>query len=98
MVTPDTCTVLFTEEKGRRSRLYDFTKLLAAADVQRWMARRFARATGPRSGAKRLNTASSYYMLFAHLSRVLASAQHPPATARPPGRSPRPTSRRSGCP
>ena len=80
MVTPETCTVLFTEEKGHRSRLYDFTKLPVAADVQRWMARCFARATGPRGGAKRLNTANSYYMLFAHLSRVLASAQHPPAT------------------
>jgi hypothetical protein len=81
VVTPNTCTVLFTEEKGRRSRLYDFTKLPVAGDVQRWMARCFARATGPRGGAKRLNTANSYYRLFAHLARVLASAQRPPATA-----------------
>jgi len=81
VITPEACTVLFIEEKGRRSRLYDFTKFPVAADVQRWMARCFARATGPRGGAKRLNTANSYYRLFAHLSRVLASAQHPPATA-----------------
>ena len=82
VVTPDTCTVLFIEEKGRRSRLYDFTRFPVAADVQRWMARCFARATGPRGGAKRLATANSYYGVFAQLSRVLASAQHPPASAR----------------
>ena len=51
VATPDTCTVLFIEEKGRRSRVYDFTKLGVPGGVQRWMARCFARATGPRGGA-----------------------------------------------
>jgi len=81
VVTPDTCTVLFTEEKGRRSRVYDFTKFPVSGELQGWMARCFARAAGPRGGAKRLTTANSYYALFAHLSRLLASAQHPPASA-----------------
>jgi hypothetical protein len=81
VITPDTCTVLFIEEKGRRSRLFDFTTLPVTPQLQHWMARCFARATGPRAGAKRLATANAYYALFVVLARVLAAAQPPPTSA-----------------
>ena len=49
--------VRFTEELSGRTALFDFGKLAAAPAIQQWLARAFARSTGPRSGVKRVATA-----------------------------------------
>ncbi len=81
VVTEDECSVLFIEEKGRRSKVYDFTKLNVPAGIQRWLARSFARATGPTSGVKRVRAAESLWggvqLLAAHLGKVEPPAHQP---------------------
>jgi hypothetical protein len=79
VITPQTCTVLFTEESGRRSKTYDFTILPLSSALQRWLAAAFARATGPRGGAKRAGTADHYFQVVKKFASVLAAAQPPPS-------------------
>jgi hypothetical protein len=79
VTTPQTCTVLFTEESGRRSKTYDFTILPLSSQLQHWLAAAFARATGPRGGAKRVGTADHYFQTVKRFATVLASAQPPPS-------------------
>ncbi|MFH8681244.1 hypothetical protein [Streptomyces lydicus] len=62
------------EEKGRRSKVYDFTNLDVPTGIQRWLARSFARATGPNSGVKRVRAAESLWggllLLAGHLGKA----------------------------
>ncbi|WP_158942393.1 hypothetical protein [Streptomyces sp. ERV7] len=74
IITEDECSVFFVEEKGRRSKVYDFTKLQVSTGIQRWLARSFARATGPTSGVKRASAAeglwSGVQLLAGYLAKV----------------------------
>ncbi|MGW2105819.1 hypothetical protein [Streptomyces sp. NPDC001948] len=74
VVTEDECSVFFVEEKGRRSKVYDFTKLQVSTGIQRWLARSFARATGPASGVNRVSAAEGLWngvqLLAKHLGKV----------------------------
>lgn len=78
VITPKTCTVLFTEESGRRSKTFDFTTLPLTFEPQVWLAMAFARATGPRGGAKKVSTANGYFDVVRAFASVLAAAQPPP--------------------
>ncbi|TMR88500.1 hypothetical protein EJK15_65890 [Nonomuraea basaltis] len=70
--------MLFVEEQGRKSRIFDFSAFPVSVELQQWMARCFARTTGPRGGAKRLNSASDYYKTLAKLAAVLSEVDNPP--------------------
>ncbi|MFC9835579.1 hypothetical protein ACFVKB_17465 [Rhodococcus sp. NPDC127530] len=82
VIAPGTCIVTFIEENGRRSKIYDFTTVPVAPALQRWMATTLARATGPRSGAKRLGTADGYYTVLKNLATALNSGDLPPSVPR----------------
>lgn len=77
VVAPQACTVMFIEEGGGRSKTYDFTILPLSAPLQRWLAAAFARATGPRSGAKRIGTANHYFQVVKKFASVLAATGPP---------------------
>ncbi len=82
VITEDACSVLVVEEKGRRSKVYDFTKLQVSTGIQQWMARSFARVTGPTSGVKRVSAAESLWSAVLLLAGHLAKADpavHQPA-------------------
>ncbi|MEV7722175.1 hypothetical protein [Streptomyces sp. NPDC088184] len=74
VITEDECSVFFVEEKGRRSKVYDFAKLQVSADIQRWLARSFARVTGPTCGVKRASAAEGLWcgvqLLAGYLAKV----------------------------
>lgn len=78
VVTPEACTVLFIEENGCRSKVFDFTPLPLPAQLRVWMAGRFADVTGPRGGAKRLDSASDYFKTLTKLAAVLSSTEPVP--------------------
>lgn len=67
--------VRFTEELSGRVTLFDFAKLPVAPPIQQWMARAFARSTGPRSGIKRVTTAAQYYWVLRTFADCLGSAE-----------------------
>ena len=73
----DPLSVMFIEETGARSRVFDFSGLPVQAGVQEWLARGFARMTGPRAGAKRLATANSYALTVRRFASSLAEAGQP---------------------
>ncbi|MFI0716383.1 hypothetical protein ACH4SK_38475 [Streptomyces inhibens] len=77
-VTAEVCTVLFIEESGSLSKVFDFTTIPVGVELQRWLAAAFARATGPRSGVKRMATANSYFRWARRFASVLAAAQPVP--------------------
>lgn len=77
----DGATVMFIEESGACSQLFDFSRLAGEPGVQRWLARAFARRTGPRSGVKRLASARGIYGACQRLAAVLAQADPPPSGA-----------------
>jgi hypothetical protein len=68
---PDT-TVVFIEEASGTPKVFDFTRLPGEAGVQCWLARAFARRTGPRSGVKRLGSARCLYYACRRFAAVLA--------------------------
>jgi hypothetical protein len=68
---------MFIEETGTRSKVFDFSGLPVQAGVQEWLARCFARMTGPRAGAKRLATANSYALIVRRFASSLAEAEQP---------------------
>jgi len=68
---PDT-TVVFIEETSGTPKVFDFTRLPGEAGVQCWLARAFARRTGPRSGVKRLGSARCLYYTCRRFAAVLA--------------------------
>ena len=74
-------TVRFIEESGARSQVFDFARLSGEPGIQRWLARAFARRTGPRSGVKRLESAHGIYGACRRLAAVLAAADPPPSSA-----------------
>ena len=68
---PDT-TVVFIEETSGTPKVFDFSRLPGEAGVQCWLARAFARRTGPRSGVKRLESARGLYYTCRRFAAVLA--------------------------
>ncbi|WDZ88797.1 hypothetical protein [Nocardiopsis sp. HUAS JQ3] len=81
VLTQDECSVFFVEEKGRRSKVFDFAKLQVSVGIQQWLARSFARATGPTSGVKRIRAAESLWdsvrVLAGHLGKVRPPVHQP---------------------
>ncbi|MFF3499442.1 hypothetical protein [Streptomyces sp. NPDC003247] len=78
VVTDTECTVRFTEEKGRRSRVFDFGFVPVAGELQRWLAEVFAAATGPRTGVKSTKTAESYYTMLVRFATFLGKRDDAP--------------------
>jgi type II secretory pathway component PulJ len=68
---------LFIEETGARSKVFDFSRLPVRDGVREWLARGFARMTGPRAGAKRLATAESYARIVRLFAAFLAESGQP---------------------
>lgn len=73
----DGTLVRFIEETGGASKVFDFARLPATAQMQRWLARAFLRRTGPREGITRLRTAGSVYYACRWFVVVLAAAGSP---------------------
>ncbi|MFE9614202.1 hypothetical protein [Streptomyces sp. NPDC006012] len=71
--------MLFTEENGRRSKIFDFTTLPLGFELQAWLAAAFARATGPRGGVKKVRTAIGYFEVVRAFASILAASQLPPS-------------------
>ncbi|ABW12237.1 conserved hypothetical protein [Parafrankia sp. EAN1pec] len=68
----------FVEESGRRERTFDFAVLPVERDVQRWLARVFARRAGPRSATKRMGTAVGHFDVLRGFAASLAGASPSP--------------------
>ncbi|MFJ1842791.1 hypothetical protein [Streptomyces sp. NPDC088146] len=77
VITESECSVFFVEEKGQRSKVYDFTKLQVRAGIRQWLARSFARATGPTSGVKRVRAAESLWGAVQIIAGYLAKVDPP---------------------
>jgi hypothetical protein len=69
--------VRFIEESGGASKVFDFSRLPATVEIQRWLARAFIRRTGPREGITRIRTAGSVYYACRWLVLALAAAGSP---------------------
>lgn len=69
--------VRFIEESGGASKVFDFSRLPATEEIQRWLARAFIRRTGPREGITRIRTAGSVYYACRWLVVALAAAGSP---------------------
>jgi hypothetical protein len=67
----------FIEELSGQAATFDFSGFPVAPAVQEWLARAFTRSTGPRSGAKRVSTASNRYYALKGFAESLASARPP---------------------
>lgn len=72
------CQVLYISEDGRGSKVYDFTRFAVDPLLQQWLARAFARATGPASGIKRVTAANSLWDTLAWFAGSLRDAERPP--------------------
>ncbi|MCX5129428.1 hypothetical protein [Streptomyces sp. NBC_00347] len=70
-MTSDRCEVLFIEEKGQRSKVYDFLLLEADPQIQQWLARSFSRAVGDTAGAKRVTYADALWGTLQKLTEYL---------------------------
>ncbi|ABW12047.1 conserved hypothetical protein [Parafrankia sp. EAN1pec] len=77
---PDTdgVRVRFVEESGWRSKVFEFAGLPVEPDVQRWLARVFARRAGPRSATKRIATAAGHFHVLQIFAALLAETSTPP--------------------
>jgi hypothetical protein len=67
----------FIEELSGQGVTFGFSGFPVAPAVQEWLARAFTRSTGPRSGAKRISTASNRYYALKGFAESLASARPP---------------------
>jgi hypothetical protein len=67
----------FIEELSGQGVTFDFSGFPVAPAVREWLARAFTRSTGPRSGAKRIATASNRYYALKGFAESLASACPP---------------------
>ncbi|MEO3749420.1 hypothetical protein [Streptomyces sp. B6B3] len=68
----------YIEEKGRRSRVFDFSGVPVSGVLQRWLAEVFATATGPRRGVKSIATAGSYYTMLVRFATFLSKRSDAP--------------------
>ncbi len=66
--------VRFIEERTGRVKEFDFSGLPVSAGMRQWLARTFARRTGPRSGIKRTRSAVSCFMILRLFAESLAEA------------------------
>jgi len=64
----------FVEERTGRQKTFDFSDLPAPEGMRQWLARAFARRTGPRSGIKRVNTAVNCFTVLRAFAVALAEA------------------------
>lgn len=71
--------VRFIEERTGRLKEFDFSGFPVSAGMQQWLARTFARRTGPRSGIKRTRSAVSCFMILRLFAESLAEADKPVA-------------------
>lgn len=71
--------VRFIAEKTGEEQIFDFAGLPAEPDVARWLARAFARRTGPRHGIKSAGPARNMFNAVKVFAQVL-SQQQPPVT------------------
>ncbi len=78
---PGGTSVLFVEETGGRSKVFDFSQLPVPEGIQRWLAASLARQVTARSSVRRLGTAEN----LAFIARLFATSlsEHPVAVARP---------------
>lgn len=78
---PGGTSVLFIEETGGRSKVFDFAVLPVSEPIQQWLAASFARQVTARSGIKRVGTARG----LAGAARMFAAAlaEHPVAVEAP---------------
>lgn len=67
----------FIDELSGQAATFDFAGFPVAPAVQEWLAGAFTRSTGPRSGAKRIATASNRYYALKGFAESLASACPP---------------------
>ncbi|WP_256804897.1 hypothetical protein [Frankia sp. ACN10a] len=74
----DGLRVRFVEESGWRERTFDFAGLPVEPEMQRWLARVFARRAGPRSATKRMGTAVGHFDILRGFAASLATASPPP--------------------
>src|SRR5260370_26676763 len=71
--------VRFIAEKTGKEQIFDFAGLPAEPEVARWLARAFARRTGPRHGIKSVGSARNMFNTVKVFTEVL-SRQQPPVT------------------
>ena len=76
----DGLSVRFISEKSGRETIFDFTGLAMEPEVARWLARAFARRTGPRHGIKSAGTARNMFSAVKVFAEVL-SQQDPVITS-----------------
>jgi hypothetical protein len=69
--------VRFVEEASGSAREFDFAALPVESEVQRWLAGAFARRVGPRSGVKRVKSATAIYGVCRLLAKLLAESPVP---------------------
>jgi hypothetical protein len=70
----DPTRVRFVEERTGRLRVFDFSGMPVPVGMQQWLARTFARRTGPRSGVKRTGSAVNCFMMLRLFAESLAEA------------------------
>jgi hypothetical protein len=75
----DALTVRFIEESGARSRTFDFSDLPCKPGTAAWLARVFARATGPR-GVKRMASAEVHAWVVRWFAAFLGELDAPPVS------------------
>jgi hypothetical protein len=64
--------VRFVEEQTGRVKEFDFSRFPLASAMCQWLARAFARRSGPRSGIKRVRTANDLFCTLGAFARFLA--------------------------
>lgn len=69
--------VRFIAEKTGKEQIFDFAGLPAEPEVARWLARAFARRTGPRHGIKSVGSARNMFNTVQVFTEVLSRQQSP---------------------
>ena len=72
---PDGTLVRFVEERTGRQKVFDFSGLPVTAGMGQWLARVFARRTGPRSGIKRAGSAANCFVMLRAFAESVAEAE-----------------------
>jgi len=72
---PDGTLVRFAEERTGRQKVFDFSGFAGTAGMQQWLARAFARRTGPRSGIKSAGSAANCFLMLRAFADSVAEAE-----------------------
>ena len=72
---PGGTLVRFAEERTGRQKVFDFSGFAGTAGMQQWLARAFARRTGPRSGIKRAGSAANCFLMLRAFADSVAEVE-----------------------